>query len=291
MRFVGKVYRPPSEADALLLQASIGCSHNRCTYCDMYRDKPTFRARPVAECVEDLLAAGTRYGGRVDKLFVTDGDALVLPEDTWLALLATARRHLPGLRRISCYAMARNVLEKGPEALARLRAAGLTRLYIGPESGDDLTLKRIVKGSTAAQHVEAAAMARAAGLELSVIFLLGAGGVARSAEHASASATLATAMDPHYLSALTLTVVPETPLARLQQRGGFVLPEVPDLLRELRTFVAEAAPTRAVFRTNHASNYLPLAGDLPRDRDRIVAVLDAALNGGVPLRPEWARGL
>jgi hypothetical protein len=98
-------------------------------------------------------------------------------------------------------------------------------------------------------------------------------------------------MDPHYLSALTLTVVPETPLARLQQRGGFVLPEVPDLLRELRTFVAEAAPTRAVFRTNHASNYLPLAGDLPRDRDRIVAVLDAALNGGVPLRPEWARGL
>lgn len=291
MRLVGKVYRPPSEADALLLQASIGCSHNRCTYCDMYRDKTVFRARPVEECLEDLRAAGAQYGPRAQKLFVTDGDALVLPVESWESILKEARRQFPRLRRVSCYAMARNILEKGPEALARLRAAGLTRLYIGPESGDDATLRRIAKGSNAAAHVEAARLAHAAGLELSVIFLLGAGGVARSQEHAVASAALATAMNPAFLSALTLTVVPGTPLHRLQERGGFVLPDVPDLLRELRAFVALAAPDNAVFRTNHASNYLPIAGNLPADRDHVLRVLDAALGGNVPLRPEWSRGL
>lgn len=291
MRYVGKLYRPPSEADAYILQATIGCSWNRCTYCDMYSDKPVFRVRPTAECLDDLRAAGARYGARVDKLFVADGDALVMSLEQWEPLLHTARSVFPHLRRVSCYAMARNVLDKTPDELARLRALGLTRLYIGPESGDDVTLKRIAKGSTAAEHVEAAARARAAGIELSVIFLLGAGGVERSEAHAEASAALATAMDPAYLSALTLTVVPGTPIARLEERGRFVLPDVPGLLRELRTFVANAAPTDAVFRTNHASNYLPLGGRLPVDRERIVGTLDAALSGEVALRPEWARGL
>ena len=290
MRFVGKIYRPPSEADALLLQASIGCSWNKCTYCDMYRDKPVFRARPVEECLADLREAADQAGPRVTKLFVTDGDALVLPVGTWEVLLAEARRLFPNLRRVSCYAMARNVIEKG-DALAHLRGLGLSRVYIGPESGDDQTLQRIAKGSTAADHVNAARLAREAGMELSVIFLLGAGGVARSQQHARASAELATAMDPAFLSALTLTVVPGTPLARLEQRGRFVLPDVAGLLGELRTLVAHAAPRDALFRTNHASNYLPLGGRLPRDRDRILQVLDAALEGDVALRPEWARGL
>ena len=145
--------------------------------------------------------------------------------------------------------------------------------------------------SASSRGTRAAQMAHGAGLELSVIFLLGAGGVARSAEHATASAALATAMDPAFVSALTLTVVEGTPLARLQARGGFELPDVPGLLGELRTFVAEARPTRALFRTNHASNYLPLGGTLPDDRERIVATLDAALAGRVRLRPEWSRGL
>ncbi len=249
------------------------------------------QARPVSECIEDLRAAAARFGGRVEKLFVADGDALVLPMESWTPILTEARALFPNLRRVSAYAMARNLLEKSIAELAELRALGLSRLYIGPESGDDPTLRRIAKGSTAAEHVEAAAKARSAGIELSVIFLLGAGGVARTQEHASASAALATAMDPAYLSALTLTVVPGTPLARLQERGGFVLPEVPALLRELRTFLAEANPTRAVFRTNHASNYLPLAGNLPFDRARMVGALDAALSGAIPLRPEWSRGL
>ena len=155
----------------------------------------------------------------------------------------------------------------------------------------DLTLRRIAKGGTFADHVEAARRAHAAGMELSVIFLLGAGGIERSQAHAEASAALATAMDPAWLSALTLTIVDGTPIARLAERGRFTLPDVPGLLAELRTFVALAQPTDATFRTNHASNYLPVGGRLPADRERIVATLDAALSGRIPLRPEWARGL
>ncbi len=291
MTHVGKVYRPPSEAHSYLLQATIGCSWNRCTYCDMYRDKPVFRVRPLVETLREIEESGRRYGARVDKVFVMDGDALVLPTEHWLELLGALRAAFPGLRRVSCYAMAGNVIEKGPADLARLRAAGLQLLYMGPESGDPATLKRIAKEGTFEEHVEAAVLARAAGLELSAIFLLGAGGVERSEAHARASGRLATAMDPRWLSALTLTVVPGTPIARLEERGRFVLPDVPGLLQELRWFLDEAHPTAATFRTNHASNYLPLAGELPRDHERLCGVLDAALQGRVPLRPEWRRGL
>ena len=291
MRYVGKLYRPPSEADALILQATIGCSWNHCTYCDMYRDKPVFRVRPLHESLEDLERAGREVGDEVEKVFIADGDALVMDLAHWEPILAACKRLFPRLRRVSCYAMAKNVLAKSDAELTTLRDAGLSLLYMGPESGDDDTLKRIAKGSTAADHVEAARRARAAGMELSAIFLLGAGGVERSAEHATASAALATAMDPHYLAALTLTVVPTTPLATLAGRGKFTLPSVDQLLGELRTFVDQARPTDALFRTNHASNYLPLGGRLPRDRERIVQVIDHALAGGIALRPERLRGL
>lgn len=291
MNYVGKVYRPPSEAHSYLLQATIGCSWNKCTYCDMYRDKPVFRPRPLAETLADVAEAGRRFGGRVDKVFVMDGDALVLPVEDWLAVLAACRRAFPALRQVSCYATADNVREKGADALATLRAAGLKLLYMGPETGDAATMKRIAKGGTPDDHVDAARLARAAGLDLSVIFLLGAGGLARSEEHARASGRLAGAMDPRWVSALTLTIVPGTPLARLAADGRFVLPDVPGLLRELRWFLEEAHPTHATFRTNHASNYLPLGGELPADRDRLLATLDAALDGRVRLRPEWSRGL
>lgn len=290
MRYEGTVFRPPSEAGSYIVQATIGCSHNHCTYCDMYRAK-RFRVRDLAETLEDLHLAAAAAAGRVETVFVADGDALVLPMDHWLPILDTARRLFPRLRRVSCYAMARNVLEKSDADLARLRAAGLTRLYLGPESGDDLTLKRIAKGGTFVDHVEAAQRAHAAGLEISVIALLGAGGVERSAVHAEKTAELVTGMDPAYFAALTLTVTPGTPQARLQETGRFRLPDVAGLLGELRTMIDLARPTDAVFRTNHASNYLPLGGRLPRDREAIVAAIDAALAGRIALRPEWARGL
>lgn len=290
MRYDGQIYRPPSEADAYILQATIGCSWNACVYCDMYRDK-RFRVRALEESLADLREAGTRFGPSVRKLFVADGDALILAVDHWLALLAAARRGFPRLGRVSCYAMARNILEKSPEELKALREAGLTRLYIGPESGDDLTLKRIAKGSSFDEHVRAAERAHAAGLELSVIVMLGVAGVERSEEHATRTAELVTAMNPAYLAALTTTVVPGTPLAQLVDRKRFELPGLGHMFGELRAIVELVRPTRCVFRTNHASNYLPLAGVLPDDRERILATIDGALSGRVPLRPEWARGL
>jgi radical SAM superfamily enzyme YgiQ (UPF0313 family) len=283
------MYRPPSEADALIVQATIGCSWNHCTYCDMYRDK-TFRVRALAETLEDLDAAARAAGPHVEKVIIADGDALVMPMDHWLPIREKVRAGFPNVKRVSCYAMARNVLEKSDAELAALRAGGLSLLYVGPESGDDVVLKRIAKGDDAAEHVEAARRARAAGMRVSVIALLGIAGN-RSEEHARATADLVTAMDPAFFSALTVTVVPNTPLATLARRGKFAVPEISGLLRELRTMVDLARPTDAVFRTNHASNYLPLAGKLPRDRGRIVEVIDAALAGRIPLRDERARGL
>ncbi|MBX3248624.1 MAG: radical SAM protein [Myxococcales bacterium] len=289
MRYEGRLYRPPSEADALILQATLGCSWNHCTYCDMYRDK-VFRLRALDACLEDLEQAASVAGPHVRKLFVADGDALVMPMDHWRPLLERARSLFPNLRRASCYAMARNVRAKSPDELAELRALGLSRFYLGPESGDDLTLKRIAKGDTFAGHVEAARLCHDAGIEMSVIALLGVA-MERSEEHARETARLVTEMDPAYFAALTVTVVPGTPLATLEARGRFEVPAVPALLRELRGMVDAARPTECVFRTNHASNYLPLGGVLPKDRERIVALIDAALEGRVRLRPERARGL
>lgn len=289
MRYEGRLYRPPSEADALIVQATIGCSHNKCIYCDMYRDK-TFRVRDLDAVLEDLDAAGAQVGDRVEKLFVADGDALVMDMAHWRAILERARRNFPNLRRVSCYAMARNVRGKSDEELAELRALGLSTLYIGPESGDDVVLRKIVKGDDFAAHVEAARRAHAAGMKLSVIALLGIG-MDRAQEHAEATARLVTEMDPAYFAALTVTVVPGTPLAKLQRKGRFEVPPIEGLLRELRTMVDLARPTDALFRTNHASNYLPLGGRLPRDREAIVGTIDAALDGRIPLRPEHRRGL
>jgi radical SAM superfamily enzyme YgiQ (UPF0313 family) len=290
MRYEGSIFRPPSEADAYILQATIGCSWNHCTYCDMYRAK-SFRVRNAEETLADIDSARRTFGSRVTKVFVADGDALVMDLDRWRQILGACRAAFPRLRRVSAYATALNLLDKTHDELRILHDLGLTLLYIGPESGDDLTLRRIAKGAGYVEHVAAARMAREAGLRLSAIFLLGAGGIERSGEHARASARLASRMDPRFLSLLTLTVVPGTPIAKLEEQGRFELPAIDGLLRELRTFVAEAAPTDSIFRTNHASNYLPLSGRLPRDRERLVELLDAALEGRIPLRPDSARGL
>jgi radical SAM superfamily enzyme YgiQ (UPF0313 family) len=290
MRYVEPVFRPPSEAGSFLVQATIGCSWNHCTYCAMYRDRQ-YRVRPLSEILEDVAMAGRTFGDQVRKVFVLDGDALAMPLDSWEPILQALSTTFPKLRRVSCYATALNLLEKSQEELERLRELGLELLYIGPESGDDVTLKRIAKGSSAADHIEAAAKARDAGMKQSLIFLLGAGGTERSAEHATASARLATAMDPKYLSALTLMLIPSTPIHRLAERGDFELPSVDGLLRELRIIVAETSPSDAIFRSNHASNYLPIGGRLPRDRDVILQQIDAALAGDMPVQAEWSRGL
>ncbi|MBK7292478.1 MAG: radical SAM protein [Holophagaceae bacterium] len=290
MRYDEPLFRPPSEADSFILQATLGCSWNACTYCAMYRGK-RYTVRPLDEVLADIAEAGARFADEVRHVFVADGDPLGMATEHWEPILRALAAAFPRLRRVSTYATARNLLEKTPEELQRLRELGLSLLYIGPESGDDATLRRIAKGADAADHIEAARKAREAGMEQSLIFLLGAGGRERSEAHARASGRLATAMDPRFLSTLTLTVIPGTPMAKLEDGGRFELPDVHGLLQELRWFVEEARPSGAIFRSNHASNYLPIGGRLPRDREAILAAIDAALAGQVRLRPEWARGL
>lgn len=289
MRYDEPLFRPPSEAESFILQATLGCSWNACTYCAMYRSK-RFRARPTAEVLADIAAAAP-LAEEVRHVFVADGDPLAMDPGQWEPILLALAATFPRLRRVSTYATARNLLEKTPTELRRLRELGLSLLYIGPESGDDETLRRIAKGADVADHVEAARRAREAGMDQSLIFLLGAGGRDRSEIHARASGRLATAMDPRFLSTLTLTVVPGTPIATLEDRGRFELPDVRGLLTELRWFIEEARPSGAIFRSNHASNHLPIGGRLPRDREAILAAVDAALAGRRGLRPEWARGL
>jgi len=290
MRYEGMVFRPPSEANSYILQATIGCSWNKCIYCVMYRDK-SFHLRDLSESLQDLKDASDAMGRRVEKIFVADGDALIMPMDYWTAILENARNLFPRLRQVSCYALATNILDKGVNKLRELRQKGLRLLYIGPESGDDSTLKRIVKGSTSRDHVEAARMAHEAGLQISVIALLGVAGVARSREHAEATADLVTQMDPEYFAALTTSVIPGSPLHRMQERGKFELPSVQQMLSELKIMVDRSRPTKALFRTNHASNYLPVEGYLPQDRETITSFIDKALDGEIKLRPEWMRGL
>ena len=290
MRYREPLFRPPSEAESFILQATLGCSWNHCTYCSMYQDK-TYQVRPLAELLEDIRSTGAAARDEVKHVFVADGDPLGMPMDHWLPILAALADAFPRLRRVSTYATARNLLEKAPEDLRRLRELGLSLLYIGPESGDDLTLHRLAKGSDAAGHIEAARRAREAGMEQSLMFLLGAGGRERSEVHARASGRLATAMDPRFLSTLTLTVVPGSPLARQEAQGAFQLPTVAGLLQELAWFIEETRLTGGIFRSNHASNYLPIGGRLPRDRDAILAAIGEAQAGHTALRPEWLRGL
>jgi len=290
MRYVEPLFRPPSEANSFILQATLGCSWNHCTYCAMYRDKP-YQVRRLEEILADIPGPGTRGAEEVRHVFVADGDPLGMDLGHWEPILLALRAAFPRLRRVGTYATARNILDKSPEQLRTLRDLGLSLLYIGPESGDDLTLRSLAKGCDAAGHQEAARRARAAGMEQSVIFLLGAGGTARSEAHARASGRLATAMNPRFLSTLTLTVVPGTPLAQLEGQGRFVLPDVPGLLQELAWFVEETHLSNGIFRSNHASNYLPIGGRLPGDRVAILAAIRSALEGRTPLRPEWMRGL
>jgi len=276
----------------------------------MYRQKP-FRVRPREEIKDDIAMAATLDPG-IRKIFVADGDPLCMKMDLWEAILAACRDALPKLTRVSTYATARNILGKTKKELRTLREAGLTLLYIGPESGDDATLKAIAKGADAADHAKAARLAHEAGMKISVIFLLGIGGATAASQpspaesppgsepdscdplarrHAVASAELATAMDPEFLSLLTVSPVPGTPFHRQVETGRIQLPDKRALLAELRIFIEHARPRNAIFRTNHASNYLPLSGRLARDRDRLLALIDGALAGSVPLRSEWMRGL
>ena len=291
MDLVGRIFRPPSEARSLLLQVTVGCSHNRCAYCDMYRDK-RFRAKP-SDVIEADVREAAAMGPSFRRVFLCDGDALILSTRRLLEILALIRTHLPWVERVATYGDTRSVLRKPISELTSLAEAGLGMVYHGMESGHDEVLRRIDKGGTAAECVETARRLRAAGIAHSVMVLLGIGGEDLSEAHAHHTARVLGAMDPPYVGALTTTLVPGTPLAEATARGEFRLPGKFAMLRELRTLVAESDLTRARFSANHASNYLPLRAELPRDRAAILAALDEVLARGDErlLKPEHLRGL
>lgn len=291
MRYEGMVIRPPSETDSYILQITYGCSHNGCTFCGTYLDKP-FRARRIEEVLEDIGAAQLEMP-ETRRVFAADGNALVLSTERLVAILDRLASAFVRLRRVGIYANARDVLNKSDADLAALRQRKLEVLYLGLESGSDEVLRRVGKGITAAEMVEAVQKLKRAGIRTSVIALLGLGGRELSDEHAVETGRVVSAMDPECFSMLTLILVPGTRLHAEWQSGRFELPTPAALLGELRRVIAETdGLSRCIFRTNHASNYLPLAGTLSRDKTRLLAELDGALSRGrSALRPEAWRGL
>ena len=291
MRYHGMVIRPPSEAKSYILQVTYGCSHNRCTFCGTYLDK-AFRPRDVDEVLEDIaLAAKMRPQTR--RVFLADGDALVLPASRLINILEALSIALPQLERVGIYANAQNILRKTSEELKTLREKGLGIVYIGLESGSDEILARIEKGATSAQMIEAAQKAKEAGIMVSAIAILGLGEEKLSSHHAAETGRVVSAMNPDFFSMLTLMLVPGTKLHAQWESGEFQLLSPEEMLAELHQVIENLnGLSHCVFRTNHASNYLPLRGTLPQDKGRIIAMLDAALSRGRDaLRPEGWRGL
>lgn len=291
MRYEGTVIRPPSEADSYILQVTYGCSHNRCHFCGTYADK-AFRVRPLAEVMADIAMA-RRLMPDTRRVFLADGNALVLDTESLLAILDELAVAFPLLRRVGIYASARDILRKPLPDLAAFRQRKLDIVYLGLESGSDTVLTRVGKDISAAEMIEAAQRLKQVPMRASVIAILGLGGTELSVEHAQCTGGVASAMDPEYLSLLTLMLVPGTPLYQRWKNGTFQLPDPEGMLRELReTLVHLNGLTRCVFRTNHASNYLPLAGTLDRDKAGLLAAIDESMRRGrASLRPESWRAL
>ena len=293
IRYVDPVYRPPSEADSLILPVTDGCSWNRCTFCEMYTaPQKKFRARDEAETLAAIRACGERFGTGVQRVFLADGDALVLPTRRLLAVLEAIRTHLPAVRRISSYCLPRNLRKKSVAELKELADAGLKLAYVGAESGDDEVLARVSKGETYESTREALEKLGNAGIKRSVMILNGLGGRALWERHAENSARLANATQPEFLA----TLVVSFPLGEDRLRAGFPgwEPLSPhELFVEMERFLAGLELSRTVFRSDHASNWLVLKGTLGADKEKLLAQVRAAIAhpDAAPLRPAWARGL
>lgn len=290
MRYIGAVYRPPSEAESLIIQATLGCSHNKCSFCGSYQEKQ-FKIRSLEEIRADLIDC--QYMGPIERVFLADGDALCIPQRRLLDILRSVKELLPSVKRVGVYANARDILRKSVDELRELRTLNLKIIYLGVETGDPELLEKICKGATYEQLVEAANRVKDAGILLSVTVLLGIGGIELSQRHASATARILTDMDPDYVGALSVITVPGTPLHDEYVAGKFEVPDPFDLIKELRTMIAESNFSNCVFRSNHASNYLPVKATLPWDKDEIINAIDHVLKAkdqGM-LRPEFLRAL
>jgi len=289
MHYEGFCIRPPSEADSILLQVTLGCSHNRCTFCGTYRDK-SFRIKD-----NDIILSDVRYAARHmshnNRLFLMDGDALIIPQKRLMWILEQIEEHLPRVQQVGAYANVKSIKKKTSEELEELRRHNLRILYLGVETGDDEVREAIQKGSTAATCIEMGRKLKEAGIQVWVTVLLGIGGREKSLRHARATGELLSAMDPDFVVALTVMLIPGTPLHEDYLSGRFELPDQAGLLMELREMIAHTNLSRGYFFSNHASNYLPIKAKFPGGKQKALDLIDAALRGDVRLKPEWMRAL
>ena len=289
MHYEGNIIRPPSEAGSILLQATVGCSHNKCTFCGAYKEE-RFKIKPDAVIFTDIDYAAAHFR-RQRRVFICDGDALIIPFPRLHAILTAIRERLPWVTRVGVYGNTKGLSMKSAEELATLRQLGLGIVYMGLESGDDETLKRIRKGADAEKMIAMGKKAIAAGMKLSITVLLGVGGPERSEIHARETGRVLTAIDPDYVGALSLMLIPGTVLYDDALAGRFKMIAPENMLRELRTIIAHTDLSGGLFHANHASNYLPIRAALPRDKARTLAIIDQALDGRIQLKPEYLRAL
>jgi radical SAM superfamily enzyme YgiQ (UPF0313 family) len=289
MHYEGMCIRPPSEAYSILLQVTLGCSHNKCSFCGTYKDK-RFTIKDDKIILSDILFA-SKYMRRQDKVFLMDGDALIIPQKRLMWILERINEHLPWVKRVGAYANAKSIKMKTLEDLIELRKNGLGILYYGVETGDDELRKKITKGSDAKTCIEMGRKVKEAHIKLSVTVLLGIAGKEGSLRHAKATGELLSAMDPDFVGALTVMLIPGTPLFEEFKNGTFQLPDQRGLLAELKEMIRHTNLSRGLFYSNHASNYLPVKARLPNGKQDAIDLIDRALQGDIGLRPEWMRAL
>jgi radical SAM superfamily enzyme YgiQ (UPF0313 family) len=291
MKYEGSIYRPPSEAESLILQVTIGCSHNKCTFCGSFKDKK-FRVRSYEDVKEDVEEAKA-YAKYIKKVFIADGDALIIPQKRLLPIVQLIKDSFPKLERIGVYGNTKSILKKSVEELKALKDLGVGIIYLGVESGDQVTLDRVCKGTTLDKTAEAAQRVKDAGIILSVTVLLGLGGAERSKIHAAETGKFLSRIDPDYAGALSVIVVPGTALAEEVEKGTFKVPDPYQLLDELAIMIENTNATHLFFASNHASNYLPVKAWLPEDKEKTVRAIRHVLSQKDPsmLRPEFMRAL
>ena len=289
MHYEGNIIRPPSEANSILLQVTVGCSRNKCTFCGTYMGE-RFRIKPDSIIMEDLAFAAN-YSKRQRRVFLCDGDVLIIPQKRLMKILVEIEKQLPWVTRVGIYANAKSLNMKSPDELKELKAHGLGIAFMGLETGDDVTLKNINKGATSQHMIEMGKKARSAGIKLSITVLLGIAGKERSKIHAKETGRVLSAIDPEYVGALSLMLIPGTPLCNDYESGKFLLPDPNEMLEELRIMIANTNLSSGLFHANHASNYLPIRAKLPKDKEATLKLIDEALAGRIELKPEYLRAL
>ena len=287
MHYEGNIIRPPSEANSILLQITVGCSRNKCTFCGAYKGE-RFRIKPDSVIMEDIAFA-SNHCRRQRRVFLCDGDALIVPQKRLMTILMEIEKQLPWVTRVGAYANCKSLKMKTLDELKALKAHGLGILYMGLETGDDVTLKKINKGATSEEMIQMGIKARAAGMKLSITVLLGIAGKKRSQVHARETGRVLSAIDPEYVGALTLMLIPGTPLHQDCVNGKFPLLEPDEMLNELKNMIAGTELSKGLFHANHASNYLPIKARLPKDKAKTLNLIDNALAGKIDLKPEFLR--